>query len=758
METLFELSINKYSLFFLSKKVESKYRKNLNEIGGFQDKLAFFFVFVSSIVGLLFAIISLYLSTTPENKRYVFEVQLAFVIILCIAIMLEIIFYCLESLSYFRGVCFILIPILIGAETTARYTANFNGLSPNLISYVIMSIYIGISINKIWYISSFSISLGIIYFIIRFMQNSQYNMFQIFQFLSAILLVLLYSILIFYYNETILRKNFFSFLMLKKKERQVKNVLKEVPVSIFVKKGCKILFLNKCLKRLLGITLLEDKDIKALCKEEKEIRYREYISKIKTEDGNSLINLIEKFNDNLIQRKSFFLNQNGQNLEFKVKGVKFAMKKKQRYVYVLEEVSQTLRVQKEIEKKYQKILIASVTHDLLTPVNGSLGLLDVLLTKQIGTKIKNKLIIIKNLITKLTYYVQLFKLYSLHEGNSLSNYQAEINCIEIIKNCAELFKRDMKKKGIKFELKLEIPKLILLSDQTLFSQIIFTLIQNAEKHTFQGLVTIECKIENKDFFLIVEDTGEGMREETLQNVFILYSSSWKSNELNPQGIGLSLFVCKKLAQILGGNLICHSTFNKGTQFIFSIPNCIVDKNIYEEFPDNIRDELPQEIEHSLHEIPIKNEESSSSRKFIIQNIESPCHCIKYLIVDDDLTNIKVLKSFFKSIQKEVDSAFNGVQALELVKQNNAKKCCLGYILIIMDINMPIMDGEEATRIIKRMANNNEISMPIIVGLTAAQILDQKHKNDFLKAGFNDMINKPLSRKGFLNLLKTYELI
>ena len=195
--------------------------------------------------------------------------------------------------------------------------------------------------------------------------------------------------------------------------------------------------------------------------------------------------------------------------------------------------------------------------------------------------------------------------------------------------------------------------------------------------------------------------------------------------------------------------------SKGTEFQFKLP---LSHNVSQEESKLASKKLEKrELRQSIiseNEISEGEFGKSTSRSLIFRTKPS-CNCIKYLVVDDDTTNISVLQSYFKSIKTKCDTAFNGEIAVSKVKANNNKKCCKGYKLIIIDINMPIMDGEEATRIIKRMAINMEIHDPLIVGLTAAQIQGESQREKFIQAGFEEVFNKPLSRKQFIKLFEEY---
>ena len=136
---------------------------------------------------------------------------------------------------------------------------------------------------------------------------------------------------------------------------------------------------------------------------------------------------------------------------------------------------------------------------------------------------------------------------------------------------------------------------------------------------------------------------------------------------------------------------------------------------------------------------------------------SKCKCPPVLIVDDNPMNILVIQSYLKSINLQGDQALNGKEAVDKVKERASNRdCCTTYKLVFMDINMPIMDGIEASRIISSMSKSGEISFTPIVAVTAAEETESFH-NTFLHSGIDSMVQKPMNKDKFIQVIQRYRV-
>ena len=688
--------------------------------------------------------------SVPGHPRYKFTNELIAFICTNIAIILEVIIYLSNLFPKIRGCILILGYYILFTETALNIISCYAVTLGDLL-VIILTIFIGLVINKYFIFPSISVAIGTIYFMGWFFSKANMTIYQLLLALLTCFSIGFWNIYIFYHNEYILRKDFFILELAKGKHKHLKKVLQVIPISIFTRKNGKINFLNTTLKELLNITKHEENDLKLTPKEERFHKLEKYLDELKKEDDNIPLPLCIK-NENYSMQDlnsfNFSIIINNNKINLKITGVQISDIKGTVDIYVIEDISNLLRIQTMTEKKYQQIIVASVSHEILTPTNGAIGMLEEIIPIANTKKIKKCLSIIQKSFVKLIFFVNTLKEFSIIENKLIALLNMEINIIECIQSCLLLFEKDLKKKKISLKISYEYPYMQANIDKNKFTLICFCLIANATKHTFEGSITIGAYyIENNSKFAFeVEDTGCGIDEETQKTLFTINMNSKLRNDLNPQGIGLQLYVCKKLSETMNGTIEVKSKLGFGTKFSFIFP---VNMNVEKDQKDIcIVNSLSSR--YLINDMPFNklagfNIEEDQLRKFQIPALPK-CTCNKYLIVDDDPTNIKVLQNYFNSVNKKCDVAYNGKIAVEKVITQNSRNCCSGYNLIFMDLNMPVMDGEEATRIISRKIISHEIHECIIVAISAAQILDSNHHQKFIDAGFTEIFSKPLSKK------------
>jgi CheY-like chemotaxis protein/two-component sensor histidine kinase/HPt (histidine-containing phosphotransfer) domain-containing protein len=290
-------------------------------------------------------------------------------------------------------------------------------------------------------------------------------------------------------------------------------------------------------------------------------------------------------------------------------------------------------------------------------------------------------------------------------------------------------------KPIEFELQLDenIP-LMLFGDDLRLKQILNNLLSNAYKYTDRGKVSLSISVENKQALdritleICVSDTGHGMTQEQMDNMFTEYMRFNSVANRTTQGTGLGLSITQHLVQMMGGIICVESEPDKGSEFTVRLPQGLVNSGV-----------LGKELTESLKRFRLNK---------TLQRKKSPQITRKYmpygsvLVVDDVETNLYVAKGLMTPYGLNIDTAGSGFEAIEKIKNGAV------YDIVFMDHFMPIMDGIETVKIIREMGYTRTI-----VALTANAISGQI--KIFLASGFDDFISKPIDLRQLNAVLNKY---
>ncbi|CAG9323522.1 unnamed protein product [Blepharisma stoltei] len=397
----------------------------------------------------------------------------------------------------------------------------------------------------------------------------------------------------------------------------------------------------------------------------------------------------------------------------------------------------------ELEKKVacdqmKTLLLRSVSHELRTPLNSILHFTEDLIKgakEWRGEEAKKlKMIYISgqqmlSLISDLLDYSQiLIGVFSVHK--------TYCNLREIVQNVCELFKFQIEKKNlfVTYRIDPSLPDMI-YTDHLRFSQILLNLLSNAIKYTLEGKIEITCILTSKNSMkCYIEDTGIGIEESAMKNMFRFMKTSNVPN-LGPKGNGIGLYISNLLSRQLGNKSIkVKSSIGKGSVFYFKV-------DIFENFsPSEILDKIESNDNENILPISIP---SNYIKK------EEPKDV---LIVDDTEFNLEILSSILTSGDVKYDEASNGKEAVEKVlNKDNADQ---PYKLIVMDCEMPEMNGWEASRYINQLYRQGKIKyLPHIVGYSA-YCSDEDIKLCY-QSGMVEFLPKPCSPDKILNTLKKF---
>lgn len=367
-------------------------------------------------------------------------------------------------------------------------------------------------------------------------------------------------------------------------------------------------------------------------------------------------------------------------------------------------------------KKHQEFLekasrdkttfISTISHELRTPLNGIVGLSRMLLDESLTEQqIKHLKTIHISAITLGNIFNDIVDLDKLDRRrlNLVSNH---INMSDFMSDLESLAFIQTEQKGLllRFQQHTHLPNFI-NSDDTRLRQVLWNLITNAVKFTEQGFVNIKCYSEQETpqhalLCFEVQDSGIGIPKDQQEKIFAMYYQVEGNTHATGTGIGLA--VSAQIVKAMGGELSVSSDIGKGSTFKLSIPvDCI--------------------------ESSSKAETTESLPKLAV------------LLVEDIALNIVVAKALLEKLGHHVDSAINGQQALQKVAEKQ-------YQLILMDIQLPDMDGYEVTKQLRDTYN----ILPPIVALTANVFAD---KAKFIEGGMDDALGKPLVAESFNQVIK-----
>lgn len=391
-----------------------------------------------------------------------------------------------------------------------------------------------------------------------------------------------------------------------------------------------------------------------------------------------------------------------------------AMKEKERELNLAKEVA-------EDAMKAKEHFLSTMSHELRTPMNAVIGCTNLLTEQNPDKKQKENLEILKfsanNLLAIINDILDLSKI----DAGKLTLNEEAFDPVKLFSKIEKLHSVSARGKGIGLELNIDenIPGQF-IGDPNRLNQILNNLISNAIKFTHEGKVSIhtKCKLKrnNKaELHVTVKDTGIGIPKEQQENIFESFTQvhSQKSEKLYG-GTGLGLAITKKLVELQNGNISIKSETGKGSEFTFVISlgySKVAIKEAVEE---------------------LTSQKSSKSLKGV-----------KVLIVEDNPINQKIAIRFLEKWGIESNVAQNGAESLEILEKEIPD-------LVLMDLQMPVMNGYEATKKIRASKNKQIKNIPVIALSASATTTEQKRAMD---SGVNHYITKPFKPNELRNSIE-----
>jgi PAS domain S-box-containing protein len=369
--------------------------------------------------------------------------------------------------------------------------------------------------------------------------------------------------------------------------------------------------------------------------------------------------------------------------------------------------------------------LSVMSHEIRTPMNAVIGFSNLLLQNPREDQLEY-LKLLKFSADSLMVIINDILNLSKIEEDMVDFERVDFNLKELLENIYAINKQVIIEKNIDLKLNYDpaLP-LIINGDTVRIGQVISNLVNNAIKFTETGEVVItaklvDCDKDNVSIYFEISDTGIGIPEDKQQYVFEMFTQASSETTRKFGGIGLGLSICRRLIELMGGNIQIRSRLGEGSVFYFTLVLKKGDSN------------------------PCEHSDKQDNKEYITSGA---LNGIKVLLAEDNPINVLVVKRYLQQWGVECDVAENGQITLQMLWTKE-------YDLILMDLQMPVMDGYEASRQIRTMAGNYS-SVPIIA-ITASVVGDIKQS--VLASGMNDWISKPFNPAELFEKIRKYTRI